>query len=111
VIHVPEKRDENNGDEEWPIIFKYTAEDAERDGLFIYVGNVGSEKVYFTSNLFADGYEDLEIRTRLVNYGLELLRQHDPEDMPYMHLRVIEKDKIWVVRTGEGITYMRPEDY
>jgi len=104
------EKGENEG-EEWPLIFKYTAEDAVRDGIFVHVGNVGREKVYFTSNLFAEGYEDLQKRTELVNQGLELLRKPDREDTDYMHLRVIEKGKIWVVRTREGITYMKPEDY
>jgi hypothetical protein len=108
---VAENRSENEEDEEWPIISKYTAEDAGRDGVFVHVGDVGKEKVYFTSNLFAEGYEDLQKRTELVNRGLELLRKPDREDTDYMHLRVIEKEKIWVVRTGEGFTYMRPEDY
>jgi hypothetical protein len=108
---VAENRDGNSEDEEWPIISKYTAEDAVRDGVFVYVGDVAKEKVYFTSNLFADGYQDFQKRTELVRRGLELLRLPDHEDTDYMHLRVIEKDKIWVVRNGEGITYMKPEDY
>ena len=111
MVYVAENRDEYQKDEEWPIISKYTAEDAVRDGVFVYVGDVGKAKVYFTSNLVAEGYEDLQKRTELVNRGLKLLRQPDREDTDYMHLRVIEKGKIWVVRNGEGITYMRPEDY
>ena len=108
---MQEKQDEDTEDEDWPIIYKYTSEDAVRDGVFVYVGDVGKQKVYFTSNLFAEGYEDLQKRTELVHRGLELLRKPDHEDTDYMHLRVVEKEKIWVVRTGEGITYMRPEDY
>jgi hypothetical protein len=106
------KKDEKDEkDDEWPLIYKYTAEDAVADGVFVYVGDVGKEKVYFTSNLFADGYEEIDRRTGLVKRGLEMLSRPDSEDSDYMHLRVIEKDRIWVVRTGEGITYMKPEDY
>jgi hypothetical protein len=105
------RRDKDKEREEWPIISKYTAEDAERDGVFVYVGDAAGEKVYFTSTLFSDGYEDFQKRVDMVNRGLGLLSQRDLEDTPYMQLRVIEKDKIWVVRTGEGITYMRPSDY
>jgi hypothetical protein len=111
VIYVAENRGKSEEDEEWPIISKYTAEDAVRDGVFIHVGDISKQKVYLTSNLFAEGYEDQKKRTDLVNRGLQLLRRPDREDTEYMHVRVIEKDKIWVVRTGEGITYMRPEDY
>jgi len=98
-------------DEEWPIISKYTAEDAVHDGVFLHVGNVSQEKVYITSNLFSEGYEDDNRRIELVNKGLEMLRKPDPEDTDYMWLRVIEKDRIWVVRNGEGYTFMKPEDY
>lgn len=105
----------NNGekkkDEEWPLIYKYTAEDAVQDGVFVHVGNMGKEKVYFTSNLFSEGYEDLQKRLDLVKRGLQMLSKPDPEDTNYMWLRVIEKNRIWVVRNGEGITYMKPEDY
>lgn len=108
-MHLPE--DKNDDKNEWPVIFKYTAEDAVRDGIFLHIGYIGKEKVYITNNLFAEGYEDEQKRTGLVNRGLELLRLPDPEDTEYMWLRVIEKDKIWVVRNGEGYTFMKPEDY
>jgi hypothetical protein len=100
-------------DEFWgPVISKYSAKDAVEDGVFIEVGSVGDQPVYFTSNLFeSGGYDEKEKRIGLVNRGLELLRKYDPEDSPYMKLRVIEKDEIWVAYTGEGITFMKPEDY
>ena len=46
-----------------------------------------------------------------MNKGLELLKKYDSEDTDFMRLRVIEKDEIWVVYNGEGITFMKPEDY
>lgn len=46
-----------------------------------------------------------------MNKGLDLLRKEDPVDSDHMRLRVIEKDEIWVVYNGEGITFMKPEDY
>ena len=106
-----EEAEKEEADHEWPVISKYTAEDAVRDGLFVPVGRVGKEKVYFTSNLFGEGYEEENRRMELVNLGLEMLRKPDREDTPYMWLRVIEKGKIWVVRNGEGYTFMKPEDY
>ena len=81
------------------------------DGLFVPVGRVGDYPVYFTSNLFAEGYEDSQRRADLVQRGLTLLRQADNEDTPYLRLRVIEKDRIWVTLTGEGCAFMKPEDY
>lgn len=101
--------DEN--EEEWPVIYKYTAEDAVNDGVFVHIGNVNNEKVYFTRNLFEQGYENEKKRLDLVQRGLQMLSQSDPEDTDYMHLRVIERGRIWVVRNGEGITYMLPSDY
>jgi hypothetical protein len=95
-----------------PVISKYTAKDAVEDGIFVKVGSLGPAPVYFTTNLFeSGGYEEREKRLSLVNRGLDLLRQDDPEDSEYMRLRVVEKDQIWVVYNGEGITFMRPDDY
>ena len=93
------------------VIYRYTAKDAVEDGLFVPVGSIGQYPVYFTSNLFAEGYEDEDKRRALVERGLHMLRRKDFEDTDYMRLRVIEKDRIWVTLTGEGYTFMRPEDY
>ena len=106
-----EEAEKEEADHEWPVISKYTAEDAVRDGVFVHVGCVGKEKIYFTANLFAEGYKDEQKRIDLVNRGLELLRMPDAEDTGYMWLRVIEKNGIWVVRNGEGYTFMKPEGY
>ena len=95
-----------------PVISKYTAKDAVEDGIFIEVGSVDKEPVYFTTNLFeSGGYGDHDKRVGLVKRGLDMLKEYDPEDSDYMRLRLIEKDEIWVVYNGEGITFMRPEDY
>lgn len=93
------------------VIFAYTQAQAIEDGVLIHVGYCGNQKVIFTSNLFAEGYEDAEKRRLLVERGLQLLRQPDGEDTKYMKLRVIEKDRIWVVLNAEGFTFMKPEDY
>jgi hypothetical protein len=50
-------------------------------------------------------------RDALIKKGLNLLAKVDKEDTNYMRLRVVVKDKIWVVLNGEGITFMKPEDY
>jgi len=94
------------------VISKYTARDAVEDGIFVEVGSVGKNPVYFTTNLFESGsYQDHDKRVGLVKHGLDMLNEYDPEDSDYMRLRVIEKDEIWVVYNGEGITFMKPEDY
>lgn len=92
-------------------IFTYTTEQAVEDGVLIPVGTVGPHQVYFTAALFAEGHEDKQKRVDLVNRGLELLRQPDPEDTRYMKLRVIEKDKVWVIAEPGKLTYLKPEDY
>ena len=93
------------------VISVYTQEQAIEDGVLIHAGDCGKQKVLFTSNLFYDGFEDLQKRTALVKRGLEMLKKDDLEDTSYMRLRVIEKDKIWVIWNAEGITFMKPEDY
>jgi len=93
------------------VIFAYTQAQAIEDGVLVHVGYCGNQKVIFTSNLFAEGYEDAEKRRVLVLKGLEMLAKPDPEDAPEMKLRVIEKEKIWLIWNPEGFTFMRPEDY
>ena len=103
--------------EEWPIISEYTMDQVIGDGILIEVGEVQREdgakiKVVFTRNLFEEGgYEDKTKRVALVTKGMELLKNSDPEDTDYMRLRVIVKGKIWVIHDGNGITFMKPEDY
>ena len=109
MIHVTDQ--EAQAEPFGEVIYRYTAENAVEDGLFVPVGTIGDYPVYFTSNLFAEGYEDAGRRRELVRRGLGLLRHRDPEDTEYMRLRVIEKDRIWVTLTGEGYTFMKPEDY
>jgi hypothetical protein len=97
--------------EDWQVIHSYTTEQAVEDGVLVEVGCVGPHKVYFTRSLFDEGYEDLRRRADLVNQGLRLLLRPDHEDTSYMRLRVIEKDRIWVIAEPGKLTYLKPEDY
>ncbi len=97
--------------DEKDLISKYTQDDAINDGVLVVVGEVNKIKIVFTTNLLFDGFEDTNKRTALVKKGLDLLEKHNDEDTSYMKLRVIEKDKIWVIHNAEGITFMKPSDY
>jgi hypothetical protein len=94
-----------------PVISTYTTEQAVDDGVLVYVGDAGRSKVYFTRGLFDQGFEEETKRKELVNRGLDLLRKPDNEDSEYMALRVIEKDKIWVIAEQGKLTYLQPDDY
>jgi hypothetical protein len=48
---------------------------------------------------------------KIIEQGIELLKQPNKEDSNYMKLRVIQKNKIWVIADTQGITFMKPEDY
>ncbi|OVE80125.1 hypothetical protein BVY01_00800 [bacterium I07] len=95
------------------VISVYTQDQAIDDGILVPVGRLNTgQQVVFTRNLFeTGGYEDLEKRLELIQTGITLLNKPDPEDSPFMRLRVIEKDRIWVIADGNGLTFMRPEDY
>jgi hypothetical protein len=95
------------------VISTYTQEQAIEDGILVRVGRLTSgQRVVFTTNLFeTGGYDDPAKRIQLIERGIILLQQPDPEDTDYMKLRVIEKDRIWVIADGNGLTFMRPEDY
>jgi len=96
-----------------PVISTYTLEQAIDDGVLVKVGQCGRYSVIFTANLFYDGYEDKDKRGELINRGLTMLKLPDPEDSEFMRLRVLEKDRIWVIfdTQGEILTWLRPEDY
>jgi len=88
----------------------YTLQNALDDGMLVKVGKLANLNipVVFTSNLFADvkdHYRDI------ITKGLELLNKKDKEDDDNYKLRVIEKDRIWVIANFEGVTFMKPEDY
>ena len=88
----------------------YTLEDALEDGILVKVGELQPSElpVVFTRNLFEDVkdyYKDI------IAKGLDMLIRPDSEDNAFMKLRVIEKDKIWVIANPEGVTFMKPEDY
>ncbi len=90
----------------------YTQEQAIEDGVLIFVGFIGKQRVVFSHDLFLQGYDDEAKRRVLVEKGVELICLDDLEDSPEMRLRVIEKGKIWAIwHVGEGFTFLRPEDY
>lgn len=93
------------------VIYNYTVKDAVRDGVFMGCGKFSFIPIYFTTNLYSNGYEDDDKREKLIERGIELLTQREIEDTEYLKLRVIEKNKIWVTQNYEGIIYMKPSDY
>lgn len=95
------------------VISVYTQDQAIKDGILMEVGWLkNGRRVVFTRNLMESGeYENGLNRIQLIERGMQLLRKSNPEDTDYMKLRVIEKDKIWVIADGNGLTFMRPEDY
>ena len=108
--------DTNKKENEHPIFGKvistYTQDEAIEDGVLVYVGNIGKQRVVFTRALFDQGYEDELKRKTLLEKGMELLCREDSEDSPDMRLRVIEEGKIWVIwNVGEGFTFLTPGDY
>jgi hypothetical protein len=90
-------------------ILVYTQKQAINDGRLIKTGELmpNHVPVIFTSNLFADVKDTYQ---KIIDTGLELLRQPNKEDSDYMKLRIIQKD-IWVVANSEGVTFMKPGDY
>lgn len=102
------------------VIYEYTQEQAIDDGVLVVVGRCNNQKVIFTTNLFSDytcedkdGVDavDIEKLKRTIEKGLSMLKKRDKEDTEYMRLRVIEKNRIWVIWNAEGFTFMKPEDY
>ena len=90
----------------------YTQDEAIDDGVLVWVGYVGKQRVVFTRNLFDDGYQDEVKRRTLIQCGIEMICLENAEDCPERRLRVIEKGKLWVIwHVGEGFTFLKPEDY
>ena len=102
------------------VIYEYTQEQAIEDGILVVVGNCANQRIIFTTNLFSDySFKDKEGKERVnldqlkrtIEKGLSMLKKPDKEDTSYMRLRVIEKNRIWVIWNAEGFTFMKPEDY
>jgi len=95
------------------VISSYSQTQAIEDGILVIVGRLTTgQRVVFTHNLFeSGGYEDPMKRIQLINNGISLLKQLDIEDTDTLKLRVIEKNRIWVIADGNGLTFLRPEDY
>lgn len=95
------------------LISTYSQEQAISDGVLMEVGRLtNGKRIVFTGHLFdSGGYEDMTRLLRLIEIGMSMLKKPDPEDTDSMRLRVIEKDRIWVIWNEEGITFLRPEDY
>jgi len=102
------------------VIYEYTQEQAIEDGILVVVGSCGRQRIIFTTNLFSDYLEegkdgdnkvDIKKLRGTIKKGLNMLKRPDKEDSKYMRLRVIEKDRIWVIWNTEGFTFMKPEDY
>lgn len=93
------------------VVFRYTRKQAVEDGILVCVGKFAGLDTVITMNLFNDGYEDEQKRLDLIKKGLALLAVPDPEDTDYMKIRVIEPGQLWVVLDGDGLCYMKPEDY
>jgi len=99
------------------VVSVYTREQAIEDGILVRVPYRRDDRqldLCFTANLFTDYKEDETARDALIERGIRLLQQFDPEDLPGVRkLRVIDADRIWVVEDfiGGPLTFMRPEDY
>ncbi|MBW2123726.1 MAG: hypothetical protein JRH07_18055 [Deltaproteobacteria bacterium] len=125
---IPEAKKDKTVEEEieasWGAsISVYTREQAIEDGVMVRVGEVagveGKIGICFTWNLLAGGGYDIDPERRkwLVNYGIRKLKEEDPEDSETMRLRVLEDPgdlehgEIWCIHDGDGILFLRPEDY
>jgi len=78
--------------------------------MLVQVGKLANLNipVVFTSNLFTEVKDHYQ---EIITKGLELLNKKDEEDDDNYKLRVIEKNRIWVIANSEGVTFMKPEDY
>ncbi|MDD3159980.1 MAG: hypothetical protein PHQ98_03365 [Candidatus ainarchaeum sp.] len=88
----------------------YTLQNALDDGILIKVGKLTNSNIpiIFTSNLFNEVKNNYK---KIITQGLKLLNKKNKEDDDCYKLRVIEKNRIWVISNNEGVTFMKPEDY
>jgi len=100
-------------------ISTYTQEQALDDGNLIELGKLSTgQKVVVTSALFESfkrekgmlSDESAAELDKLIQHGVEMLNIPAIQDSESMKLRAIEPN-IWVVADGNGLTFMRPDDY
>jgi len=92
-------------------IHVYTRQQAIEDGVLVQVEPVDGKDTVITANLYSDGYEDEAKRKALLQEGERLLKLPNDEDTNTMLLRVIEAGRIWVILDGDGVCFLRPDDY
>ena len=100
--------------DEWELIHAYTRQDAISDGVLVpYTFTYNRRKLdaCFSVGLYGKYKDYPKSLSWIVQRGMKLLQQHDPEDDGVRKLRVILADQIWVILDGDGITFLRPEDY
>ena len=96
------------------IISVYTREQAITDGILIpYQFTYKREKTdcCFSRGLWEKHCHSPSQLREICRKGMQLMELYDEEDDGNRKLRVISKSRIWVIFDGDGITFLRPEDY
>ena len=85
-----------------------------QDGVLVLYAFTINRKKYdacFSHGLY-DKYEKYPAALRWIAHeAIKLLSFPDPEDTEYRKLRVILDDQIWAILDGDGLTFLRPQDY
>ena len=98
----------------WELIHAYTRQDAISDGVLVpyrFIHNRRKLDACFSSGLY-EKYKAYPSSLRwIVQRGMQLLAQYDPQDDDIRKLRVILENQIWIIVDPDGITFLQPEDY
>ena len=110
-----------NEDARWVPISVYTRQDAIDDGVLVLYQFTCKGRRYdvcFTRALHEKYQTAPQLQELVAKTGIRLLGQpryaragSEKEDDRYRKLRVIEAKQVWVIEDGDGITYLRPDDY
>jgi len=96
---------------DWPIISKYTRQQAVNDGLLVQIHNWGDKPVMATTHLQADftwaEMFDIWLEFRAWKKDVE---PNLPEEKK-LFVTVKKDKKIWIIEDAESYTLMYPEDY
>lgn len=93
-----------------PLIYRLGLVEAKHTGLIVHSGNVGDQKVYVSRRLLNGGFANKKMRVDMIERGLELLQKRHPGDEQGIHVRYLDVYEVWVVRTEDGITYLKNSD-
>jgi len=97
--------------EDWPVIAKYTVQDALADGVLVSITTHQGKPVVATAHIAHEVTKpDLEKLFRQFLHWDKTVRPGLPEE-EQLFMKTVNNRTVWIMEDSEAYTIMYPEDY